>query len=128
MLNIRRAPIVTMRFDTEDGQTEEGDEFCDESFYKCCDLLEIVDDSIFPEPEQTDATETPCGVRNRNGTVIKLDGDRQGHSEFGEFPWMVLIMNKNGKDYVAGGSIIREFLILTGEHEKLNRYEKQHFW
>lgn len=100
----------------EDGPLEDqNEEKCYAPFQKCCDSSDIVKKSIVSTPNRSTAIE--CGVRNRNGSVVQIVNLRKDQTQFSEFPWMVAIMkNDSEKSYFAGGSIVRENVILTGEN------------
>ena len=56
----------------------------------------------------------PLGVTGRIKTLPYVDGD----SEFGEYPWQVAILKKEGADnvYVCGGTLVGPSHILTAAH------------
>lgn len=71
-----------------------------------------------PEP----TTPSYCGIRNNNGVDFKITGNKDNEAEYGEFPWMVAILNKsynpdgNENLAVCGGSLISPSVVLTGAH------------
>ncbi|KAJ8921968.1 hypothetical protein NQ315_008605 [Exocentrus adspersus] len=75
-------------------------------------------------PVTTKPTITPsyCGIRNENGIDFKISGDSDNEAEYGEFPWMVAILNKNTNPApdenfsFCGGSLISPSVVLTGAH------------
>uniref|UniRef100_A0A182IX49 Phenoloxidase-activating factor 2 n=1 Tax=Anopheles atroparvus TaxID=41427 RepID=A0A182IX49_ANOAO len=68
-----------------------------------------------------------CGVRNVEGVGFLVYGQAEGHSEFGEFPWMVAIFKKvrvHDDDinvYECGGSLIHPSVVLTSARCLLNK-------
>lgn len=68
-----------------------------------------------------------CGHRNENGVLMKTEGARKGEAEFGEFPWIVAIMQDEISDdilfrkLIGGGSILSPNIILTAGHKVNNR-------
>jgi hypothetical protein len=64
------------------------------------------------EPIITAPIQTQCGVRNQNGLGFSITGDFKGESQFGEFPWMVAVlqdvfeMGMNLSMYLCGGTLI----------------------
>jgi hypothetical protein len=59
-----------------------------------------------------------CGFRNKNGVGYTLT-NRVDEAEYAEFPWMaaLLEMNHGGDyDYICGGSLIDENVVLTAAH------------
>lgn len=116
-----------------------GNSECDDYLDVCCSLPK--DGQIPPyitsttpssggsTPEPVGPTPTPsptkpsyCGIRNNNGIDFHITGNTDNEAEYGEFPWMVAILQKNynpdSKDTLAicGGSIIAPNVILTGAH------------
>lgn len=63
-----------------------------------------------------------CGIRNPNGIDFKITGARDNEAEYGEFPWMVAIVNRNymamglESPLICGGSLITPNIVLTGAH------------
>ncbi|XP_055857464.1 phenoloxidase-activating factor 2-like [Episyrphus balteatus] len=91
---------------------------CNTGLEKCCDISEISDEpTLNPLPSTVG-----CGYRNKNGVGIKISEPTDNVAEFGEFPWMVRILEKtisNGKVVISpkcGGSLIAPRVVLTGAH------------
>ncbi|XP_054083386.1 phenoloxidase-activating factor 2-like [Zeugodacus cucurbitae] len=67
-----------------------------------------------------------CGYCNPTGVGFRITSDKEGESEFGEFPWMVAILRdgviggKTLNGYVCGGSVIAPNVVLTAAHCVLN--------
>ncbi|CAG7823718.1 unnamed protein product [Allacma fusca] len=61
-----------------------------------------------------------CGVRNARGITGRVTnpGHVDGDTDYGEYPWQVAILKKDGYDnvYVCGGSLIDSRHILTAAH------------
>ncbi|XP_045489671.1 phenoloxidase-activating factor 2 isoform X1 [Pieris rapae] len=101
----------------------------------CCSLPETrkPDNPITPAPP-VDKQREGCGWRNPDGVGFRITGDKDGEAKFGEFPWMVAILNSeyidpriepvNAEDpegrklnvYVGGGSLIHPGVVLTAAH------------
>jgi V8-like Glu-specific endopeptidase len=96
--------------------------------------------SSYPRPETDQSYRPPvggygnCGRRNTNGINGRVLAGGQsyggirpnGRTEFGEYPWQVAILKKEGGNsvFVCGGSIIDNRHILTAAHcIKTNRPE-----
>uniref|UniRef100_A0A240PMR5 Phenoloxidase-activating factor 2 n=1 Tax=Anopheles atroparvus TaxID=41427 RepID=A0A240PMR5_ANOAO len=56
-----------------------------------------------------------CGLRNIGGIDFTLTGNFNNEAGFGEFPWTVAIVKKDGSSS-CGGSLIHPNLVLTGAH------------
>ena len=98
---------------------------CEDYLQVCCN----VGDSLSPEyrPTPPPTIRQGCGQRNPEGVTFRITGNKDKESEFGEFPWMVAIINVVQKDniqqnyYLAGGSLIHPRVVLTAAH-RLNGY------
>ncbi|CAO1429879.1 unnamed protein product [Diamesa tonsa] len=66
---------------------------------------------------------TKCGVSNPNGVGMKIKEIVDREAQFGEFPWMVLVLRKEvllndiSSVYYCGGSLIHPSVILTAGHK-----------
>ncbi|XP_052843503.1 phenoloxidase-activating factor 2 [Drosophila gunungcola] len=60
-----------------------------------------------------------CGYSNPRGLYYQLDGYKDGESSFAEFPWMVALIDLEGK-YICGGTLIHPQLVLTSAHSVAN--------
>lgn len=77
---------------------------------------------VTPPPVTPPPEEPTCGIRNPNGVDFKITGNKDNEAEYGEFPWMLAILNKNyipssnQQLALCGGSLIAPNLVLTGAH------------
>lgn len=90
---------------------------CESYFVTCCDLGNV-------EKTVTSTVTLPpplgCGYRNVDGVRMRITGDEDHESQFGEFPWMVAILKTeeetSNKFYACGGSLIHAYVVLTGKY------------
>ncbi|RZF34153.1 hypothetical protein LSTR_LSTR003563 [Laodelphax striatellus] len=59
-----------------------------------------------------------CGHRNEFGVGMRIKGDEHNEAQFGEFPWMIGILQKDNEHFVykCGGSLIHPQVVLTAAH------------
>ncbi|XP_001655729.2 tryptase [Aedes aegypti] len=63
-----------------------------------------------------------CGIRNPEGISFRLGNSKSNETEFGEFPWMVAVLQAHSEaesevsTYACGGSLIAPNVILTVAH------------
>lgn len=93
--------------------------FCQDTFETCCETGEISSEPLFQVAPLRGAAQ--CGKRNPAGVVVRITGQTDGESEFGEFPWMVALLNHEPignfyyNVYKCGGSLIHPSVVLTGK-------------
>jgi hypothetical protein len=93
---------------------------CSKYSQGCCPHADILAEPTLPLiPDLTE--HVGCGYRNVDGVGYRISGATQGESEYGEFPWMVAVTEKQmiagelKNVYKCGGSLIHATVILTGE-------------
>ncbi|XP_035453985.1 phenoloxidase-activating factor 2 isoform X1 [Spodoptera frugiperda] len=95
------------------------------------------DQPVKPQPKPDQPQREGCGWANPDGADLRTTGEANGETKFGEFPWMVAILNvpTGGGDigaiepvnenepegqklnvYVGGGSLIHPSVVLTAAH------------
>lgn len=62
-----------------------------------------------------------CGIPNPNGIDFKITGNTNNEAEYGEFPWMVALIEKNRTENnssfaFCGASLIHQRFVLTAAH------------
>lgn len=123
-----------------------GENTCDHPLDVCCGVPAGGLDPNLPQPGDTispptttstispnngpgplPVTQAParsfCGIRNPNGIDFKITGNKDNEAEYGEFPWMVAILNNNyvpgdpeKRLLICGGSLITPNVVLTAAH------------
>ncbi|CAG9807056.1 unnamed protein product [Chironomus riparius] len=96
---------------------------CTDYFEECCepDNQHTVEESLTVKRNAT--YEPVCGKRNSEGLLLEsLTDSIQGESQYGEFPWMAALLEKQSisesfeKSYKCGGSLISKNVVLTAAH------------
>ncbi|XP_014210024.1 serine protease 42-like [Copidosoma floridanum] len=95
---------------------------CEDYLDVCCQGPDIKppEEKITPRPQ----VRRGCGRRNLNGVGFKITGAKDGEAQFGEFPWMVAILQEEpiGNQgelvnvYQCGGALIHPSVVLTAAH------------
>ncbi|KFB49719.1 hypothetical protein ZHAS_00018371 [Anopheles sinensis] len=117
--------IINIRF----GDDSEEDRECPSPFEICCEKPIVL---LEPPPSVTTTTSPPvpgpkCGYRNTKGLGFLITGNKNGESEYGEFPWMLAVLredrkaNDSGNVYECGASLIASNVGLTAAHCLHNR-------
>ncbi|XP_001988785.2 phenoloxidase-activating factor 2 [Drosophila grimshawi] len=57
-------------------------------------------------------TKTHCGISNTQGIYMTIVGNDEGETQFGEFPWMVSIMD-SGNRFQAAGALIAPRVVVS---------------
>lgn len=88
----------------------------------CKDALEV----CCKAPLEERPTRTPdpiprksgCGFRNDQGVGMRIKGDENNEAQFGEFPWMIGVLEQQDKQFIykCGGSLIHPQVVLTAAH------------
>ncbi|XP_055528973.1 phenoloxidase-activating factor 2-like [Wyeomyia smithii] len=98
---------------------------CPNYMEKCCEKEEVLPEA----PPAATAPRRPtgkytCGARNPEGLGFRITGNRNGESEYGEFPWMLAILREDNA-YECGGSLITPNVVLTAAHCIMNKPKKK---
>ncbi|XP_062555591.1 phenoloxidase-activating factor 2-like [Armigeres subalbatus] len=97
----------------------------------CCEKEQVL---VEPPPTYTPAppvvtSKVSCGLRNADGLGFRITGNKNGESEYGEFPWMVAVLREDKvmdstlNVYECGGSLIAPNVILTAAHCVANKQQ-----
>nr|XP_029712807.1 phenoloxidase-activating factor 2-like isoform X1 [Aedes albopictus]XP_029712808.1 phenoloxidase-activating factor 2-like isoform X1 [Aedes albopictus] len=95
----------------------------------CCEKTQVL---VEPPPTYTPAppvSQYSCGLRNADGLGFRITGNKQGESEYGEFPWMVAVLREDKvmdstlNVYECGGSLIAPNVVLTAAHCVANKQQ-----
>lgn len=90
----------------------------------CCDPLNIneMNTTETNHFKQNTGEFQECGIRNPEGIGFRIVGG-ETEAQFGEYPWMITIMqdapridSSRSRDFICGGSLIHEQVILTAAH------------
>ncbi|XP_055528983.1 phenoloxidase-activating factor 2-like [Wyeomyia smithii] len=94
----------------------------------CCEKNGVLD---VPPPTATEpprpANKFTCGARNADGLGFRITGNKNGESEYGEFPWMLAVLREDKvmestlNVYECGGSLIAPNVVLTAAHCVMNK-------
>ncbi|CAO1320913.1 unnamed protein product [Diamesa hyperborea] len=100
---------------------------CYHSYDVCCsNITKTIPKNILVNHE----VPTKCGVLNPNGIETKIKETIDGEAAFGEFPWMVMVLEKQfifndiSNVYICGGSLIHPSIVLTAAFKVLNETKK----
>lgn len=111
------AGIIDIRVGEDTTQENECPNYLD----TCCEK-EVVSEpppSYTPAPPKSGYT---CGARNVDGLGFRITGNKNGESEYGEFPWMMAVLREDKvmdstlNVYECGGSLIAPNVVLTAAH------------
>ncbi|KAH8285164.1 hypothetical protein KR054_005761, partial [Drosophila jambulina] len=90
------------------------------SVEQCCPLDDQIEEQKNPQLRSfQDFQSKGCGYSNPRGLFYALDGYNDNESVFGEFPWMIALMDMEG-NYICGGTLIHPQLVLTSAHNVAN--------
>merc|ERR1719334_20672 len=91
---------------------------------KCPGFLEVCckDPYCVPPPPPKIEYKPKCGRRNTHGIGARIQGFKEGQTQFGEFPHMCAVLHDKEVDgesinlYKCGGSLIAPGVVLTAAH------------
>ncbi|XP_017027896.1 phenoloxidase-activating factor 2 [Drosophila kikkawai] len=93
------------------------------SVEQCCPLDDQIEEEKNPNLRSVqDFQFKGCGYSNPRGLYYTLDGYNDNESIFGEFPWMIALMDMEG-NFICGGTLIHPQLVLTSAHNVANYTE-----
>ncbi|XP_041968196.1 phenoloxidase-activating factor 2-like [Aricia agestis] len=92
-----------------------GEDECQESVEKCCKGIRAEEDVLTVRPPVARG----CGYRNKNGIDVSITGGTGEEAQFGEFPWVVAILNGDSGEYGGVGVLIHPQVVMTGAHVAL---------
>lgn len=90
-----------------------GEEDCQESVEICCTnpITEPV-----PKPQPDPSKLKGCGYRNPMGVGVTITGGVGTEAQFGEFPWVVALLDALNESYAGVGVLIHPQVVMTGAH------------
>lgn len=118
------------------GEDEEQEYECPHFLNTCCEKTSVLEvpPSTIPTPKppvKEDGSRSTCGVRNKDGLGFRITGNKDGESEYGEFPWMLAVLREERvadsslNVYECGGSLISANVVLTAAHCVFNKQKEQ---
>ncbi|XP_060809287.1 phenoloxidase-activating factor 2 [Amyelois transitella] len=91
-----------------------GEDECQESVERCCTNPKDPEDVVVPKPDPTRLR--GCGYRNPRGVDFTIKGGSGAEAEFGEFPWVVALLDNRNLSYAGVGVIVHPQVVMTGAH------------
>ncbi|XP_013139295.1 PREDICTED: serine protease 42-like [Papilio polytes] len=85
---------------------------CQESVERCCKDPKPPQ----PPPEPDTKNLKGCGYRNRKGIDFSITGGFGSEAQFGEFPWVVALLDSVDGRYAGVGALIHPQVVITGAH------------
>ncbi|XP_068625815.1 phenoloxidase-activating factor 2-like [Battus philenor] len=89
-----------------------GQDECQESVEQCCKNPKEPQ----PPPEPTQKNLKGCGYRNRKGIDFTITGGFGSEAQFGEFPWVVAVLDAATGSYAGVGVLLHPQVVMTGAH------------
>ncbi|CAF4940063.1 unnamed protein product [Pieris macdunnoughi] len=91
-----------------------GEEDCQESVERCCTTPREPDQVPIPKPDPNKPS--GCGYSNPNGLDFQVTGGNGNEAQFGEFPWVVALLDALNGSYVGVGVLIHPQVVMTAAH------------
>lgn len=85
---------------------------CQESAERCCKDPKPIEEYTPPPPPMI----RPCGYRNSKGLDFSITGGSGLEAQFGEFPWVIALMDSSNDSYIGVGVLIHPEVVMTGAH------------
>ncbi|KAJ8703811.1 hypothetical protein PYW07_013105 [Mythimna separata] len=108
--------VLDIRFGDDDNSI---DRHCQESVEVCCAIPKDPSE-VPPQPKpqpQPDPTKVKgCGYRNPQGLGVTITGGTGTESQFGEFPWVIALLDNRNFSYAGVGVLIHPQVVMTGAH------------
>lgn len=100
------------------GEDNTIDRQCQESVEVCCVIPKDTSEVPKPKPKpQPDPTKVKgCGYRNPRGLGAHITGGTGAESQFGEFPWVIALLDNYNSSYAGVGVLIHPQVVMTGAH------------
>ncbi|XP_049883411.1 phenoloxidase-activating factor 2-like [Pectinophora gossypiella] len=91
-----------------------GEDDCQESIERCCKNPKKEEEVTTPAPNPN--RPKGCGYRNPKGLDFTITGGSGNEAQFGEFPWVVAVLDALNDTYAGVGVLIHPRVVLTGAH------------
>lgn len=100
---------------------------CDHYLEVCCSERDIINEKdSSKKPGELTKKFQDCGIRTVDGVGFRVSDATQKESQFGEFPWMVALLEvksqlngdeiETDRKYFCGGSLIEPNVVITAAH------------
>uniref|UniRef100_A0A240PP32 Phenoloxidase-activating factor 2 n=1 Tax=Anopheles atroparvus TaxID=41427 RepID=A0A240PP32_ANOAO len=119
------------------GEDPEEESECPHFLNTCCEKDDVLKEppssvltTVAPPVSSNNKAQT-CGFRNVDGLGFRITGNKQGESEYGEFPWMLAVLREERvadnslNVYECGASLIAPNVVLTAAHCVYNKPKDQ---
>ncbi|XP_034098403.2 phenoloxidase-activating factor 2-like isoform X5 [Drosophila albomicans] len=86
----------------------------------CCHISDKIDQEVLPSSMKK------CGYINPNGIPFTNEGGRHNEAKYGEFPWIIALLERVPTPaavldvFIGGGSILAPNIVLTAAHKVVN--------
>ncbi|XP_038221143.1 phenoloxidase-activating factor 2-like [Zerene cesonia] len=91
-----------------------GEDDCQESVERCCTDPDTT--NKYPAPKPDPKQLKACGYSNPNGLDFQVTGGNGNEAQFGEFPWVIALLDALNGSYVGVGVLIHPQVVMTGAH------------
>ncbi|VVC86808.1 unnamed protein product, partial [Leptidea sinapis] len=91
------------------------DDNCQETVELCCKNPITIEEVKPPKPDPK--RPKGCGYSNPKGLDFQLTGGNGNEAQFGEFPWVVALLDALNESYVGVGVLLHPQIVMTAAHK-----------